>query len=144
MYDRWTEKTKKVVRYARQEAQRMGHHYIGTEHLLLGLVREGTGVAATVLQRLGLDPKRIRWEVEKSVKDSADDVPSGKEFTFGPRAKKAFEYAVEEARKLGQNYIGTEHLLLGLLREEEGIAAQVLLNLGVDLDEVQDLSLIHI
>jgi ATP-dependent Clp protease ATP-binding subunit ClpC len=115
----------------------MGHQYIGTEHLLLGLVREGTGVAATVLQRLGVDPKRVRLEVEKIVKSGADLISAGKQ-PFAPRAKKAFEYAVEEAKRLGQNYIGTEHLLLGLLKEEEGIAAQVLMNLGIELDEVHE------
>ncbi len=138
MYDRLTEKTRKVISYARQEAQRMGHQYIGTEHLLLGLVREGTGMAATVLQRLGVDPKRVRLEVEKVVKGGTDVISTGKQFPFAPRAKKAFEYAVEEAKRMGQNYIGTEHLLLGLLREEEGIAAQVLINLGVDTEEVQE------
>ncbi|MHC4788560.1 MAG: Clp protease N-terminal domain-containing protein, partial [Planctomycetota bacterium] len=138
MYEKLTEKAQKVFKYARQEAQRMGHQYIGTEHLLLGLVREGTGVAATVLQRLGVDPKRVRLEVEKIVKGGTDVISTGREFSLAPRAKKAFEYAFEEAKRLGQNYIGTEHLLLGLLREEEGIAAQVLLNLGVELDEVQE------
>jgi ATP-dependent Clp protease ATP-binding subunit ClpC len=138
MYEKLTEKAQKVFKYARQEAQRMGHQYIGTEHLLLGLVREGTGVAATVLQRLGVDPKRVRFEVEKIVKGGTDVISTGREFTLAPRAKKAFEYAFEEAKRLGQSYIGTEHLLLGLLREEEGIAAQVLLNLGVELEEVQE------
>jgi len=138
MFDRLTENAQKVLKYAKQEAQRMGHQYIGTEHLLLGLVREGTGVAATVLQRLGLDPKRVRFEVEKVVKGGADLISSGREFAPGPRAKKVFEYAFEEAKRLGQNYIGTEHILLGLLREEEGIAGQVLLRLGIELDEVQE------
>ena len=137
MYDRLTEKTKKVITSARQEAQRMGHHYIGTEHLLLGLVREGTGVAATVLQRLGVDPKRVRLEVEKIVRSNREISPGGKQL-FAPRAKRTLEYAAEEASRLGQNYIGTEHLLLGLLKEEEGIAAQVLTNLGVDLNEVHE------
>jgi ATP-dependent Clp protease ATP-binding subunit ClpC len=138
MYEKLTEKAQKVFKYARQEAQRMGHQYIGTEHLLLGLVREGTGVAATVLQRLNVDPKKVRLEVERIVKSGTDVISTGREFTLAPRAKKAFEYAFEEAKRLGQNYIGTEHLLLGLLREEEGIAAQVLLNLGVELEEVQE------
>ncbi|MFW6189285.1 MAG: ATP-dependent Clp protease ATP-binding subunit [Planctomycetota bacterium] len=138
MYDRLTEKTRKVINYARQEAQRLGHQYIGTEHLLLGLVREGTGMAATVLQRLGVESKRVRLEVEKVVKGGTDVIPSGKQPPFAPRAKKAFEYAFEEAKRMGQNYIGTEHLLLGLLREDEGIAAQVLANLDVDIDEVHE------
>jgi ATP-dependent Clp protease ATP-binding subunit ClpC len=138
LFDRLTENAQKVVKYARQEAQRMGHPYIGTEHLLLGLVREGTGVAATVLQRLGVDPKRVRFEVEKKAKSGRDVVSSGRELTWAPRAKKAFEFAFEEAKRLGQNYIGTEHILLGLLREEEGIAGQVLLALGIELEEVQE------
>jgi ATP-dependent Clp protease ATP-binding subunit ClpC len=139
MYEKLTEKAQKVFKYARQEAQRMGHQYIGTEHLLLGLVKEGTGVAATVLQRLGVDPKRVRLEVEKIVQGGSDVISTGREeFSLAPRTKKAFEYAFGEAKRLGQNYIGTEHLLLGLLREEEGIAAHVLLNLGVELEEVQE------
>jgi len=137
MYDRLSEKTKKVITYARQEAQRMGHQYIGTEHLLLGLVREGTGVAATVLQRLGVDPKRVRLEVEKLVK-TGDSVISGGKQPFAASAKKAFEHAVDEAKRLGQSYIGTEHLLLGLLKEDDGVAAQVLMNLGIELDEVHE------
>ncbi len=138
MYEKLTEKAQKVFKHARQEAQRMGHQYIGTEHLLLGLVREGTGVAATVLQRLGVDPKRVRFEVERVVKSGTEVVSTGRDFTLAARARKAFEYAFEEAKRLGQNYIGTEHLLLGLLKEEEGIAAQVLLNLGVEIDEVRE------
>jgi ATP-dependent Clp protease ATP-binding subunit ClpA len=138
MYEKLTEKAQKVFKYARQEAERMGHQYIGTEHLLLGLVREGTGVAATVLQRLGVDPERVRVEVEKIVKGGTDVISTGRKFTLAPPAKKAFEYAFEEAKRLGQNYIGTEHLLLGLLRQEQGIAAQVLLSLGVELGEVRE------
>jgi len=137
MYDRLTEKTKKVISYARQEAQRMGHQYIGTEHLLLGLVREGTGAAATVLQRLGVDSKRARLEVEKIVKSDTDVIPIGKQ-PLAPRARKALEYAFEEAKRLGHQYIGTEHLLLGLLREEDDIATQVLRNLGVEIEDVHD------
>ncbi|MHC5034494.1 MAG: Clp protease N-terminal domain-containing protein, partial [Planctomycetota bacterium] len=138
MYDKFTERAQKVVKYARQEAQRMGHQRIGTEHLLLGLVREGTGVAATVLQRLGIEPKRVRLEVEKMVKSGPGLISAGRNLEVAPRALKAFEYASEEAKRLGNNFIGTEHLLLGLLREEEGIAAQVLLNLGVELEEVHE------
>jgi ATP-dependent Clp protease ATP-binding subunit ClpC len=138
MYEKLTEKAQKVFRYARQEAQRMGHQYIGTEHLLLGLVREGTGVAATVIQKLGVESKLVRLEVEKRVRANVEVGPAGRDFTLGPRAKKAFEFAFEEAKRLGQNYIGTEHILLGLLREEEGIAAQVLTNLGIEFEEVQE------
>jgi len=137
MYDKLTDKAHKVLRYARIEARRMRHEYVGTEHLLLGLVHEGTGVAATILQRLGVDPRKVRFEVEKIVKSGPVVIPTNHQFRLAPEAKKAFEYAFEEAKRLGQNYFGTEHLLLGLLREEEGIAAQVLLNLGVELEEVQ-------
>ncbi len=137
MYEKLTEKAQKVFKHARQEAQRMGHQYIGTEHLLLGLVREGTGVAAKVLQPLGVDPKRVRFEVERIVKSDTEVVSTGRDFTLAAGARKAFEHAFEESKRLGQKHIGTEHLLLGLLKEEEGIAAQVLLNLGVELDEVR-------
>jgi len=138
MFDKLTEKAQKVLRYARLEAQRMGHQYIGTEHLLLGLVREGTGVAATVLQRLGVDPKRIRLEVEKVVRDGSDVVSTGREANLAPMAQKACGYAAEEAKRMGRNYVGTEHILLGLLREQESIAAQVLMNLGVEYEEVHE------
>jgi len=137
MYDRFTERARKVINYARQEAQRLGHEYIGTEHLLLGLVREGTGVAATVLQKLDIEPKKIRIEIERLVKERPDAIPTSSKFPFAPRAKKALEFAVEEAKELGHNYIGTEHILLGLLHEGEGHGAQVLMGLGVSLDQVR-------
>ncbi len=137
-YDRFTEKAKKVIlTYAKHEAQRLGHEYIGTEHLLLGILREGTGVASTILQRLGVEPKRVRLEVEKRVRDAGDIALAGKQFPFAPRARKVIEYAVEESSRLGQDYVGTEHVLLGLLREGGGIAAQVLSALGVELEQVQ-------
>ncbi|GAF85614.1 unnamed protein product, partial [marine sediment metagenome] len=138
MYDKFTEKAKKVIAYAKQEAQRLGHEYIGTEHLLLGVLREGTGVAYTVLQKLDVDPKRVRLEIEKRVTDSSELVAPGREFTLVPRASKALRYAVEEGKRLGQNYVGTEHILLGLLREGEGIAAQVLSGMGVEAEDVHE------
>jgi len=138
MMDKLTERTRKVITFAKQEAQRLGHPYIGTEHLLLGIVREGTGVASTLLQRLGVDAKRIRLEVEKHVQSGTEVISTSKELPWAPRAKKALGYAFEEAKRLGQNYVGTEHLLLGLLKEEEDIAAQVLMNLGVEIEEVED------
>ena len=138
MYDRLTPRAKKVISYARQEAQRLGHKYIGTEHLLLGLIREGTGMAATVLHKLDVDPKKIRLEVEKIVKNGTEVLFAGKDLPFAPRTKKALQYAVQEAKKLGHNYIGTEHVLLGLLKEKEGVAAQVLLRLGVDISQVRE------
>ena len=137
-YDRFTEKARRVLRYATQEAQRLGSEYIGTEHLLLGIVREGTGTAYTILQRLDVDPKRIRLEVEKRCRNAAPAGAPGREVPFAPRAKKALEYAAEEGKRLGQNVVGTEHLLLGLLREGSGIAAQVLTSLGVELEDVQE------
>ncbi len=122
---------------ANQEAQRFNHEYIGTEHILLGLVKEGSGVGANVLKNLDVDLRKVRLEVEKLVKSGPDMVTMGK-LPQTPRAKKVVEYAIEEARNLNHNYVGTEHLLLGLLREHEGVAAQVLMNLGLKLDEVRE------
>jgi ATP-dependent Clp protease ATP-binding subunit ClpC len=125
------------MQLANQEAQRFNHEYIGTEHILLGLVKEGSGVAANVLKNLDVDLRKIRLEVEKIVQSGPDMVTMGK-LPQTPRAKKVIEYAIEEARQLNHNYVGTEHLLLGLLREQEGVAAQVLMNLGLKLDEVRE------
>ncbi|MCE5326212.1 MAG: AAA family ATPase, partial [Planctomycetaceae bacterium] len=122
---------------ANQEAQRFNHEYIGTEHILLGLVKEGQGVGANVLKNLGVDLAKVRMEVEKLVKTGPDMVTMGK-LPQTPKAKKVIEYAIEEAHNLNHNYVGTEHVLLGLLREQEGVAAQVLLNLGLKLEEVRD------
>lgn len=136
MFERFTDRARKVMALANQEAQRFNHEYIGTEHILLGLVKEGSGVGATVLKNLDVDIKKLRLEVEKLVKSGPDMVTMGK-LPHTPRAKKVIEYAIEEARSLNHNYVGTEHLLLGLLRESEGIAAQVLMNLGLRLDDVR-------
>jgi len=136
MFNRFTERARKVILLAKEEAKRFNHDYIGTEHLLLGLVREGEGVAAAVLASLGLGPDKIRFEVEKLVQPGPATIVSG-DIPFTPKAKKVIELAMEEARDLGHNYIGTEHLLLGLIREGEGVASQVLLNLGMDLDRVR-------
>jgi len=135
-FDRFTDSARKVLAYARQEATRFNHEYIGTEHLLLGLVREGTGVAANVLHNLDVDIKKIRLEVEKMVQSGPELVTKG-QLPFTPRAKKVLELSNEEARSLGQNYIGTEHILLGLLREQDGVAAHVLTNLGLSLEDVR-------
>ncbi|MCM8786898.1 MAG: ATP-dependent Clp protease ATP-binding subunit [Candidatus Omnitrophica bacterium] len=137
MFNRFTERARKILVLAKEEARRFNHDYIGTEHILLGLIREGEGVACAVLQNLGIDLERLRLEVEKlmSVGSSAavlGDIP------FTPRAKKALELAAEEARNLGHNYIGTEHILLGLIREGEGLAAQVLFSFGIDISKVRD------
>ncbi len=137
MFDKFTDRARKVMALAREEAKRFNHEYIGTEHILLGLVKEGSGVAANVLQNLDIDLKKIRMEVEKIVQTGPDLVSVG-QLPFTPRVKKVLEYAIEEARSMGHNYIGTEHQLLGLLREQEGVAAQVLLNLGVKLEDVRE------
>src|SRR5215471_16950911 len=137
MYERFTDRARKVMQLANQEAQRFNHEYIGTEHILLGLVKEGSGVAANVLKNLDVDLRRIRLEVEKLVQSGPEMVTMGK-LPQTPRAKKVIEYAIEEARNLNHNYVGTEHLLLGLLREEEGVAAQVLRNLGLKLEDVRE------
>jgi ATP-dependent Clp protease ATP-binding subunit ClpC len=137
MYERFTDRARKVMQLANQEAQRFNHEYIGTEHILLGLVKEGSGVAANVLKNLDIDLRKIRLEVEKIVQAGPDMVTMGK-LPQTPRAKKVIEYAIEEARNLNHNYVGTEHLLLGLLREQEGVAAQVLLNLGLKLEDVRE------
>jgi len=122
---------------ANQEAQRFNHEYIGTEHILLGLVKEGSGVGANVLKNLDVDLRKVRLEVEKLVHSGPDMVTMGK-LPQTPRAKKVIEYAIEEARNLNHNYVGTEHLLLGLLREHDGVAAQVLMNLDLKLEEVRE------
>jgi ATP-dependent Clp protease ATP-binding subunit ClpC len=137
MFERFTDRARKVMALANQEAQRFNHEYIGTEHVLLGLVKEGSGVGANVLKNLGVGLPKIRMEVEKQVKTGPDMVTMGK-LPQTPRAKKVIEYAIEEARNLNHNYVGTEHILLGLLREQEGVAAQVLLNLGMQLEDIRD------
>jgi len=136
MFERFTDRARKVMALANQEAQRFNHEYIGTEHILLGLVKEGSGVGANVLKNLDVDIKKLRLEIEKLVKSGPDMVTMGK-LPQTPRAKKVIEYAIEEARSLNHNYVGTEHILLGLLRETEGIAAQVMMNLGLKLEDVR-------
>jgi ATP-dependent Clp protease ATP-binding subunit ClpC len=137
MYERFTDRARKVMQLANQEAQRFNHEYLGTEHVLLGLVKEGSGVAANVLKNLDINLNKIRLEVEKIVQTAPGMVTIGK-LPQTPRAKKVIECAIEEATNLNHNYIGTEHLLLGLLREQEGVAAQVLMNLGLQLEDVRE------
>ncbi|MGH7198238.1 MAG: ATP-dependent Clp protease ATP-binding subunit [Candidatus Omnitrophota bacterium] len=137
MFNKFTERARKVILLAKQEAKRFNHDYIGTEHVLLGLLREGEGVAAAVLQSLGMNLNNIRIEVEKLVQVGPATVVSG-DLPFTPKAKKVMELAMEEARTLGHNYIGTEHLLLGLIREGEGVASQVFMNMGLDLEKVRE------
>jgi ATP-dependent Clp protease ATP-binding subunit ClpA len=136
MYERFTDRARKVMQLANQEAQRFRHEYIGTEHILLGLIKEGSGVAANVMRNLDLNLAKVRSEVEKIVFPGPDPVETGK-MPQTPRAKKVIEYAIEESRKLKHDYVGTEHVLLGLLREEEGVASQVLMNLGLRLGDVR-------
>ncbi len=137
MFDRFTDRARKVMALARKEAQRFNHDFIGTEHILLGLIQEGSGVAANVLKNLGVEITKIRSEIEKNVQSGPSMVTMG-QLPFTPRAKKVLELSMEEANELGHNYIGTEHLLLGLLRENDGVAAQVLLDLGLKLEEVRN------
>jgi ATP-dependent Clp protease ATP-binding subunit ClpC len=122
---------------ANRQAKRLKHEYIGTEHILLGLVEEGTGVAANVLRNLDVDLHKIRFEAEKIVQSGPDLVTMGK-LPQTPRTKRVIELSMEEARNLRHNYVGTEHLLLGLIREEEGVATQVLMNLGLQLEDVRN------
>lgn len=135
MFERFTEKAIKVIMLAQEEARRLGHNFVGTEQILLGLIGEGTGVAAKVLKSMGVNLKDARIEVEKIIGRGSGFVAV--EIPFTPRAKRVLELSLEEARQLGHNYIGTEHLLLGLIREGEGVAARVLENLGVDLGKVR-------
>ncbi|HEV3082534.1 MAG TPA: Clp protease N-terminal domain-containing protein [Gemmataceae bacterium] len=137
MYERFSDRARKVMQLADQEAQRLNHEYIGTEHLLLGLVREGSGSAAIILKNCDIDLRQIRMEIEKIVQSGPDTVITG-ELPQTPRAKKVIEYSIKEARDLNHKAVGTEHLLLGLLREEEGVAAQVLMNMGLKLEEVRE------
>src|SRR3989339_1168077 len=137
MSNRFTDRVQRVIIIAQEEAKRLNHDYVGTEHILLGLVALGEGVAAKILSNIGVDLRKVRTEVEKLV-GTGDNVMLLGEIPFTPRAKKVLELAVEEAQNFGHTYVGTEHLLLGLLREEEGIAARVLENLGVRINEVRE------
>jgi ATP-dependent Clp protease ATP-binding subunit ClpC len=134
-FDKFTERARKVLSLAQEEAQRIQHNYIGTEHLLLGLVRENEGIAARVLTSLGVDLEKVRKAVEDII-GRGDSIVHG-EIGLTPRAKKVIELAVDEARRLNHHYIGTEHLLLGLIREGEGIGAGVLESFGLSLQEVR-------
>ena len=137
MHDKFTERVRKVIFLAREEASRLQHDSIGTEHLLLGLLREGEGIAATVLTNLGLDLDAIRQSVENMVAHTGGTLTIG-EIPFTSNAKRVLELAVDEARQMGHNYVGTEHLLLGLIREGEGVAAKVLLDMGVERKKVRE------
>jgi ATP-dependent Clp protease ATP-binding subunit ClpA len=135
MFEKFTERARRVVVLAQDEAVMLHHNRIGTEHLLLGLIREGEGVAARALESLGVSLEAVRQQVEEII-GRGEQAPSG-HIPFTPRAKKVLELSLREALQLGHNYIGTEHILLGLLREGEGLAAQVLVKLGADLNRVR-------
>jgi ATP-dependent Clp protease ATP-binding subunit ClpA len=136
MYQNFTDQARKVMQLANQEAQRFNHEYIGTEHILLALVKEGEGVAANVLKNLGVSLRKIRIEVEKLVQSGPDPVTMGK-LPKTPRAKMVLAFSKEEAERFRQDHVGTEHILLGLLREGDNVAGQVLTNLGLELEEVR-------
>src|SRR5512134_790140 len=134
----FTDRVRKVLQMAREEAARLHHEYVGTEHILLGLIREGEGVAAAVLTNLNVDLEEIQQKIEETVKKGKAPAAAGPpDLPYTSRAKKVLELAMAEARELNHSYVGTEHLLLGLLREEKGIAAQVLNSLGVSLEEAR-------
>ena len=135
MWQRFTERARRVVFFAQEEAGRLGDNYVSTEHLLLGLVRENDSVAARILDRIGVSLGRIRSEIERQV--ARGDGRLGQDMQLTPRAKRVIDLAYDEARQLNNNYIGTEHLLLGLIREGEGLAGRVLSKLGVDLERTR-------
>ncbi|MCA1708467.1 MAG: AAA family ATPase, partial [Actinobacteria bacterium] len=135
MFERFTDRARRVVVLAQEEARLLNHNYIGTEHILLGLIHEGEGVAAKALESLGISLEKVRQQVEEII-GAGQSPPSG-HIPFTPRAKKVLELSLREALQLGHNYIGTEHILLGLIREGEGVAAQVLVKLGADLGRVR-------
>ncbi|MEV0396035.1 Clp protease N-terminal domain-containing protein, partial [Polymorphospora rubra] len=135
MFERFTDRARRVVVLAQEEARMLNHNYIGTEHILLGLIHEGEGVAAKALESLGISLEGVRQQVEEII-GQGQQAPSG-HIPFTPRAKKVLELSLREALQLGHNYIGTEHILLGLIREGEGVAAQVLVKLGADLNRVR-------
>jgi ATP-dependent Clp protease ATP-binding subunit ClpA len=137
MYERFTDRARNVLLLADREARRFGHQYVGTEHILLGLIRERSGVAGNVLKNLDLDLSKVRKEVEEIICRGPPLEP-WETTPHTPRAKKVVEFSIEEAHDLNHNYVGTEHLLLGLLREQEGVAAQVLMNLGLTLKDVRN------
>jgi phage shock protein PspC (stress-responsive transcriptional regulator) len=135
MFERFTDRARRVVVLAQEEARLLNHNYIGTEHILLGLIHEGEGVAANALESLGISLEAVRAEVEGTIGRGTE--PPDAHIPFTPRAKKVLELSLREAMTLGHNYIGTEHILLGLIREGEGVAAQVLIKLGADLERVR-------
>jgi len=138
MFERFTDRARKVMAIANQEVQRFNHEYIGTEHIFLGLIKGGSGTGATALKNLGVDIEKMLLEMEQFLKlKGRPNTVTMDKLPATPHAKKVIEYAIEEARSLNHDYIGTEHILLGLLRESEGVAAQVLVNLGLSIERVR-------
>ncbi len=135
MYERFTDQAQKVMQLADQQARRFNHGYIGTEHILLGLVNAGSGVGPVILKKLHIDFETVRQKVEKSLGEGPERV-TGRKLPLTPRAKMVVEYAMDEGCRLSQSHVGTEHILLGLLWEQEGVAAQVLMSLGAGIKEV--------
>jgi ATP-dependent Clp protease ATP-binding subunit ClpC len=142
MFERFTDRARRVVVLAQEEARMLNHNYIGTEHILLGLIHEGEGVAAKALESLNISLEAVRQQVEEII-GQGQAAPTG-HIPFTPRAKKVLELSLREALQLGHNYIGTEHILLGLIREGEGVAAQVLQKLGAHLDRVRETVIQHL
>ncbi len=135
MFERFTDRARRVVVLAQEEARRLDHNYVGTEHVLLGLIIEGEGIAARALESLGIDLEAVRQQVEEIVGRGQEASP--RHILFTPRAKKVLELSLRESMQLGHNYISTEHILLGLIREGDGVAAQVIVRLGADLNQVR-------
>src|SRR5215831_14044100 len=136
MFEQFTERARRVIILAREEAGRSGHNHVGTEHLLFGILQDGEGVVTVVLQRFGLQLKTVQAEVKRALA-KLPKTPAYSELPFTPRAKRVLELSIEESRQLRHNYIGTEHLLLGLMKEGQSIAAKILESLGARLDEVR-------
>ena len=141
MYDKFTDRARKVIAFAKEEAQRIGHDYLGTEHILLGIIKDGGGIAAAVLETLNIELEKLKIEIEERVMESTGGTMVQGDIPFMPQAKKVFELAAEESQALGHNYIGTEHLLLGLLKEGEGVAARVLMEMGVTYRKAKDMTI---
>jgi ATP-dependent Clp protease ATP-binding subunit ClpC len=141
MYDKFTDRARKVIAFAKEEAQRLGHDYLGTEHVLLGIIKDAGGIAAAVLESLSIDLEKLKTEIEDRLIESTGSTMLAGEIPFMPQTKKVFELAAEEAQTLGHNYIGTEHLLLGLLKESEGTAARVLIEMGINYRKAKEMTI---
>ncbi len=137
-FEKFTERARRAIVYAQEEARLLNHAYVGTEHILLGILRDEDGIAAQALLALDISLEDVREQIEEMIGHGEGIVSDGRQIPFTPRAKKVLELALRESLQLGHNYIGTEHLLLGILREGEGVAARVLENLGADLEKVRN------